>query len=659
MKHCILCLFVGVNFLVAAENESRPAEPAAPPRPPTYKPLMKEGAELTPMDIRGPDGLVYPNWTWAGVQGGIPDVSGGINLEERGAKTGADIAALIESAAAELNERGGGVIRIGPGTYYLNRPVFIRGANIVIRGAGMEKTKLIFRYAIPKGEAHFYGLKPGDSFENLYVVGNPEGIAKMTILGDSKPAVTLARTKDHWGNRFYLGATREKLLQQFGAGDHEFKGVIEYEDGTKAETTATLHVSDTVSPRTIYSQFAAVSFEGSGPSERRILLGGDGIRGADRLVLQDGHGLHKGDYIQLVAPPSERWNRLSGNVNTSFWALFRANQYQIKSVDGNVVTLNQPLRLEFPKVDGSYLQVIRPVTGCGVEDLTIEQTENLWIGGVQFAWSWNCWAKNVKVVKTGRHPVIFIDSKFGEVRGCVYDDALFKGDGGSAYGGFERAYDCLMENVETFNLRHAPIFNWACSGNVVRNSVFHGSDAHWHAGWCNENLFENCVIEATNLRGGMAAIGPKFFKLHGPQGPRNVVYNCDVQVLRAAGNDMGFLMQGMNEHWLVVYNRFVVKKGGGIVMQDHAFDHIVKGNVFCLESGKPYVINFLDDTCSGIELLDNLVYGDVQTLVSGPGQGCMENGNVIAPYQLAPRPTPPVPSIYEWQKEQAKRTTAR
>ena len=42
------------------------------------------------------------------------------------------------------------------GTYYLDRPVTVRQDNVVIRGEGTDKTRLIFRYAIPPNGVGFY-----------------------------------------------------------------------------------------------------------------------------------------------------------------------------------------------------------------------------------------------------------------------------------------------------------------------------------------------------------------------------------------------------------------------------------------------------------------------------------------------------------------------
>jgi hypothetical protein len=43
---------------------------------------------------------------------------------------------------------------------------------------------------------------------------------------------------------------------------------------------------------------------------------------------------------------------------------------------------------------------------------------------------------------------------------------------------------------------------------------------------------------------------------HGPNGPRNAVYHCDLLSERD-----GLWMGGMNQNWLILHNRFVVERG--------------------------------------------------------------------------------------------------
>jgi len=271
---------------------------------------------------------------------------------------------------------------------------------------------------------------------------------------------------------------------------------------------------------------------------------------------------------------------------------------------------------------------------------------------VLFSHAWNCWARGVTVKKCGRFPVYGSQAKWCEIRDCLFDDAWFKGGGGTAYTGWDGCWDCLMENVETRKMRHAPLFQWAASGNVIRKSLFRESDGQWHAGWCNENLFEQCRIESVADHGaygfGLWASPPND-AAHGPNGPRNVVYNCDVSSPKA-----GLWMGGMNENWLILYNRFVVERGQGVYAGTTSFDHIIQGNVFVLKDGKSPMLFLSRTNCVGVELRDNRLYGGNGRMAAGPAQPLVMEGNKAFPLEDAPRPTPPVPSIYEWQQNQAR-----
>ena len=329
----------------------------------------------------------------------------------------------------------------------------------------------------------------------------------------------------------------------------------------------------------IASSGAAITFSGQGFAGPKLLLAADGKRGDMQLELQSVEGLAAGDCLLIDGPATDRWKALTQNVCK--WGTYRRYEVVIEAVEGNTVRIGQPLRIEFPVIDGSYVQKIVPIQRCGVEDLYIEQTENLWISTVVFSHGWNCWARGVTVRKCGRFPVYGSMAKWCEIRDCVVDDAWFKGGGGTAYAGWEHSWDCLMDGIETFKLRHAPLVQWAASGCVIRNGTFHESDGQWHAGWTNENLFENCVIDGTTGNGayGFGMWGsPPNDDAHGPNGPRNVVYNCDVRSPKA-----GLWMGGMNENWLILYNRFVVNQGQGVAAQTASFDHIIRGNVFVLK----------------------------------------------------------------------------
>ncbi|WP_317987877.1 carbohydrate binding domain-containing protein [Hyalangium gracile] len=262
--------------------------------------------------------------------------------------------------------------------------------------------------------------------------------------------------------------------------------------------------------------------------------------------------------------------------------------------------------------------------GNGVESLSLEQTNDVWTSGIIFSWSWGSWARDVEVKKAGRFPLYFSPAKFCEVRDSVLDDAWYKGEGGTAYVGFEYAYDCLMDQVTARGMRHAPLLQWSSAGNVVRRGTFVDSDAQWHAGWTNENLFEQNVQESNRGNGGYGYgmwSSPPEDKNHGPNGPRNVVYNNDV-----TSPLLGAWLGGQNRGWIFAHNRIQADSGPGLLAKNHSSDHVITGNVLALkEAGEGARLETND--CTGVKLTLNAQYGTATESHSGEVAPALAQGN--------------------------------
>lgn len=625
---------------------------ASPPWTPQYKIKPNETDRLTAADVVGPDGIVYPDWRYAGVPGGIPKMSP-VRPETFTAvpDDGKDDADAIETALNSIGATGG-ALQLAEGTYHLDRPIYITADGVVLRGMGADKTRIVFRYALPKKTIRFATVQDGQNLarsDYIEAHANPDGLQTLAIYaGDERIAYQTGVHND--GNTFAIRANNTSALRK--AGEHRLRAVATYADGTDAEHVITVNVDpaawNEAPPPHVPNMQGAINFSGRSDRGPLLKLAKTAARGATTLELVDASSIAAGDRIRLTAPATGRWNKLTTNLCP--WGAYRQYDFLVSAVNGNVVTLNQPLRLEYPIEDGSYVQEIFPIRNCGVEDLSFEQTENLWTIGIQFSNAWECWARGVNVKMAGRHAIYTLQAKWCEIRDCVFDDAHFKGGGGTAYVGFETTCDSLMENVTTYKMRHAPLFQWAAAGNVIRNSRFVESDAQWHSGWTNENLFENCVVESSNQNGaygyGMWASPPED-RLHGPNGPRNVVYNCDISSPKA-----GLWMGGMNENWIIAYNRFVVSSGPGVYAKNASFDHIIRGNNFVLKDANAPAIQLITPDCSGVEVSDNTIAGGSGKLLAGPAKLALEQRNVLEKLQDLQRPTPQVPSIYQWQREQ-------
>jgi hypothetical protein len=623
-----------------------------PPWEGQYKIKPEEKERLTQADVVGPDGIVYPNWTMCGVQGGIPKVDAVVSIQDFGARADddADASEALDKACEAAGKMGGGAVLLDEGTYYLDRPVTVRYDNVVIRGRGADKTRLIFRYAIPENGVGFYNPPSGGQVgrnTRIEMHCKPANLMKMTMMIDDVVIGNWERST-HSGNTFAYTRYGRNAIGKVSDGQHVLKGVAEYKDGSKLTGEIPIILDSTFDDRqSAPDSRAVITFAGRGNSGKRLNLIEDGKRGDMKLELESTEGLQAGDCILIDGPATERWKELTKNACK--WGMYRRYEVIIEDIQGKTITLNQPLRIEFPVIDGSYVQKIIPIQRCGVEDFYLEQTENLWISSVVFSHGWNCWGRGVTVKKCGRFPIYGSMAKWCEIRDCVFDDAWFKGGGGTAYTGWENSWDCLIENIETYRMRHAPLFQWAASGNVIRKSVFHESDGQWHAGWTNENLMEQCVIESVRGHGGYGFglwASPPEDAAHGPNGPRNVVYNCDISSVRA-----GLWMGGMNENWLILHNRFIVEEGQGVFAKTASFDHIIRDNVFVLKDEESPMVFLATPDCIGVEIVSNKLYGGNGKFISGTGKPALMEGNEALPLDDAPGPTPEVPSIYEWQNK--------
>lgn len=625
------------------------------PWKPQYRISLAEKDKLTPADIPGPDGVVYPNWTKTGNQLNSPRVLKVIKLSSFGAlaNDAKDDAQLLKHACSVVEKNGGGIIQLDAGTYFLNSPVVITNNNVVIRGAGRDKTRIEINYRIRRG-VQFFKLEPDQELGPYTCFGihaSPTHLKYIEVFVGARKLYKWRAPRLHNGNRSYIVTSLNKLANELTDGKHTIKAIAYYKEGNCGwKRVAKIPVNYNHTNKEINDQARAtafIDFRGDGLSKQKYLLAKDGLRGRKKLTLNNTANLTAGDTIYIEAPATARWKKITRNACK--WGRYRAYIAVIDHADGNSITLTQPLRLDFPVIDGSYIRKANLLSGCGVEDLTIEQTSNYWFNTIMFNDAINCWVNNVKVIMSGRHPVYARNSKWLSFTDCVIDDSWHKGSGGTAYVGFESVYDCLMDNVETFGMRHAPMFQWASSGCVIRNSVFHDSDMHWHSGWTNENLLENCEIHSVSGNGGygygMYATKPED-GAHGPNGPRNVVYNC----VCVSEKDSVWL-GGMNENWLIMYNWLKSKKGAGFYVRNASFDHIIKGNVFVLENREKPMAIFESPDCKGSWLLDNRLYGGNGKFFEGLGIPALINGNESLPYsENAKRPVPAAPSIYEWQQ---------
>ncbi|MBL8993730.1 MAG: hypothetical protein JNM63_10340, partial [Spirochaetia bacterium] len=199
-------------------------------------------------------------------------------------------------------------------------------------------------------------------------------------------------------------------------------------------------------------------------------------------------------------------------------------------------------------------------------------------------------------------------------------------------------------------LRHAPNFQWSASGCVIRNGDFTDSDAQFHCGYAYENLMENCTLRSKQGNGsygfGIYTQQPEA-DIHGPLGPRNVVWNCDVE------SDMPSVWcGGSTEAWIFAYNRLVTKSGPAIFAKAGCFDYTIRGNHLVTADPDFWGSVYLGTPdCTGWWIEGNAFYGPTESLVSGAAKAeRIKNSRTILSAENVSRPATPVVSLFEWEK---------
>lgn len=626
--------------------EVLPVVSEPPPWKPQYKIRPSEKAKLTAADFPGPDGIVYPDFTYAGAREEVLKQAGQtvIHLAVR---SGDDLYEPLRKAIDSLPVDGG-TVEIPAGHFKLSKMLTIAKDFVSLKGAGKDQTRIDLTYDTGDDRIDLYGIENGSRIapeQPIHLYARPAGLRSLKLEVDGEEFSRYTRNLHSDFVSFHV----KKLPNSIRPGKHKLRGTAEYWDEKTSTAEAEVIIDPAVLP-TLPTNAARsfISFQGKGFRYRDYRIAKDGTRGEFSVELcESSHPFRKGDIVVLRAQETPARRAVTGNACN--WGNFRSTHLFIEKVEGRKLTFNQPLRQDYPAADLSFVRKFDSIRGGRIEGMTLETKFDYWLSSVTFEYASDCVAKDLRVLRCGHNPVYGTHAKFCSILNCEFDGNRFNDRGGTAYAGWDNCSDCLIDGIITRRMRHAPLVQWGASGNVIRNGRFYHSDAQWHAGWSTENLFENCtIISDTREFGGYGNIfwasSPEDGG-HGPNGPRNVVYNCDGSSIAD-----GVFLGGMNENWIFAWNRLRVKKGVGFFLKTSSFDHILLGNTVILEDQHSPFLLFATPDCGGVELIGNTFSGGNGKLYSGLHKPFLEKGNRIIPLNTAlPRPQPAVPSIYEWQ----------
>lgn len=356
----------------------------------------------------------------------------------------------IQAAIDAAGLAGSGIVYIPAGTYYLNKPVYIKYSNVIVRGAGPTSTILDFRfsmYSMFKTDIDGGAVGPGGLWwaTGLVWIGPPNSFK---VNG----APDMFTDYEHWRSTSTLATVT--AISNPGTFN------------ITVNSTASLSVGMKVLLRYVM------------PSDRSLIKEIHGHTATKPDIDNNGY---VGDCTNIKSPGEQYY----------FWPAV------IESIIGNTVTFDRPLRI---KVDpAQWAADLRNfdglITESGVENLQIlghnvnsmahlpAPTSTVTSGsttlggwnGLYINRSWNCWGNNLRFVN------LECGAIFSAAKNCSVLNAFVTGTASARWYHHPFAYRVYSSDnlVEDFTI-DGP------------SRVYHGINAEWYA---SGNVYSRGLIK--------------------------------------------------------------------------------------------------------------------------------------------------------------------
>jgi hypothetical protein len=221
----------------------------------------------------------------------------------------------------------------------------------------------------------------------------------------------------------------------------------------------------------------------------------------------------------------------ANSLLASSWAYNYFFQIEkITKINGNEISLEKPLRLDFPVANNPVLQKINPVQHAGIESLKIKRTDasSGQTSNIFFNYAVNCRVKGVELENANYAHITLQSTANTTISGNYLHDAFDYGSGGKGYGvvlQFGAGDNLICDNIAQY-LRHSILVQAAANGNVIAYNYSY--NPYWTEGWFPSNSAGDVVLHGnypySNLFEGNIIQNLVIDNSHGINGPYNTFF---------------------------------------------------------------------------------------------------------------------------------------
>lgn len=286
------------------------------------------------------------------------------------------------------------------------------------------------------------------------------------------------------------------------------------------------------------------SIQGNASNSLSTILSGT-TKESKTIKVDDASSFKINDYA-LVKQTANHLLESNWSYNSFFQII------KITKINGNDISIEKPLRLDFPSSNKPVLQKINPVQHVGIESLKIKRIDatSAQTSNIFFNYAVNCWVKGVEMENCNYAHITLQSSANITVSGNYLHDAFDYGSGGKGYGvvlQFGASDNFIYDNIAK-HLRHSFLLQAAANGNVIAYNYSY--DPYWKQSWLPANAAGDIVLHGnypyTNLIEGNIIQNLVIDNSHGINGPhntffRNRIENYGVVMNGNSGDNMNFL----------------------------------------------------------------------------------------------------------------------
>jgi hypothetical protein len=202
------------------------------------------------------------------------------------------------------------------------------------------------------------------------------------------------------------------------------------------------------------------------PTNGIAITGGAG-KGSTTLTLADASAISVGRLVRVEQ--NDLTYVISATAPTTNNRLMSAT-FRVTGKTANTVTVTPPLPMDFTASPALVQYAISPLTGTGVEDLTIDCNSSSWTG-IEFDQAWGCWVKNVEVKNSTGRQMFLVCFVSGEIRHNYTHDVAGGGPNHEGIDFYQDSSFNLIEDNITYNGGFPGIIlgdsQGGCAGNVI------------------------------------------------------------------------------------------------------------------------------------------------------------------------------------------------